>query len=75
MEKLLDNYNSQKMTAKAATTIHCSNKFADWISAEDTFLCLAIKKKACYKYFMHLGQNKACPEVFWHEEVEGWVSG
>lgn len=53
----------QKMTAKAAT-IHCSNKFVDVILAEDMFLCLAIKKKkACYKYFMHLGQNKACGEV------------
>lgn len=64
------------MTAKSATTIHCSNKFADLILAEYTFLCLAIKKnKACYKYFMYLGQNKACPEVFWHEDVEGWISG
>lgn len=32
------------MTAKSATTIHCSNKFADLILAEYTFLCLAIKK-------------------------------
>lgn len=59
----------QKMTGKAATTIHRSNKLVDLILAEDMFLCLAIKKKACYKYFMHLGQNKACGEV---SDIRKW---